>query len=49
MFVQYLSIILGKKGYEKNISYIMGDYNINLLNHDVHPNTALVLDTLYCK
>ena len=27
----------------------MGDYNINLLNHYVHPNSALFLDTLYCK
>ena len=31
------------------LSYIMGDYDINLLNHDVHPNTALFWDTLYYK
>ena len=27
----------------------MGNYNINLSNHDSYPNTALFLDTLYCK
>ena len=49
MFVEYLSIILDKIDYEKEMSYIMGDYNISLPNHDVHPNTALFLDTLHCK
>ena len=49
MFVEYLSLILDKIDHEKKLSYIMGDYNINLLNHDSHPNTALFLDTLYCK
>ena len=48
IFVEYLSIILDKIDHEK-IFYIMGDYNINLLTFDVHPNTDLFLDTLYCK
>ena len=48
MFVEYLSLILDKIDHEKKLSYIMGDYNINLLNHDSHPNTTF-LDTLYCK
>ena len=33
----------------KKLSYIMGDYNLNHVNHDVHPNTASFVDTLYCK
>ena len=49
MFVEYLSFILDIIDHEKKLSYIMGDYNINLLIHDSHPNTALFLDALCCK
>ena len=49
IFNEYLSDILDKIGHEKKFSYIMGDYNINLLNYDSHINTALFLDSLYSK
>ena len=39
MSVEYLSRIVDKID-EKNFFYIMGDYNINRLDYDVHPNTA---------
>ena len=49
IFNEYLGSNLDKVGHEKKLSYIMGDYNINLLNYDSHTKTALFLDTLYSK
>ena len=31
------------------MSYIIGDYNINLLNYDSHTKTSLFLNTMYSK
>ena len=49
IFNEYLGNVLDKVGHEKKLSYIMGDYNINILNYDSHTETALFLDTLYSK
>ena len=49
VFNDYLGNILANVEREKKIFYIMGDYNINLLNHNSHPKTTSFLDTIYCK
>ena len=49
IFNEYLGSILDKVGHEKKLSYIMGDYNIKLLNYNSHTKTTLFLDTLYSK
>ena len=38
---------LNKIKYENKICYILGDFNINLLNQDTHLGTSDFLDTLY--
>ena len=43
MFSDLLDIITR----ENKLCYIMGDYNINLLNHDTHSATAQFMDMLY--
>ena len=45
MFVEHLSLIMDKI----DVSSFMGDYNISILTHNVHPHIALVLDTLNGK
>ena len=32
---------------ERKLAYIMGDYNINLLNHHTHAQTAAFLNMMY--
>ena len=49
IFNEHLGNVLDKVGHENKLSYIMGDYNINLLNYDSHTKTASFLDTLYSK
>ena len=49
IFNDYLGNILANVEGEKKICYIMGDYNINLSNHNSHPKTTSFLDTIYCK
>ena len=49
IFNEHLGNVLDKVGHEKKLSYIMGDYNINLLNYDSHTKTASFLDTLNSK
>ena len=45
-FNDYLGNILANVERERKICYIMGDYNINLLNHNSQPKTTSFLDTI---
>ncbi len=46
-FNQYIDTLLNKiTKHENKILYIMGDFNINLLNDDIHSPTSEFIDTL---
>ena len=46
-FIEILSNILEEIDSNVKLCYLMGDYNINLLNHDSHAQTSEFLDSLY--
>ena len=47
VFVEVLNNVLDVVKKEDKLCYMMGDYNINILNYDVHPQTAEFVDLLY--
>jgi len=47
IFNQYLISVLSLIKTENKISYIMGDYNINILNSESHGDTGRFLDIMY--
>jgi hypothetical protein len=46
-FNDYIAIILSSLKNENKIIYLMGDYNINLLNNDKHLATSEFLETMF--
>ena len=42
----YLNELLDKLSKENKTIFLLGDFNINLLNYDIHPPTNEFLDTL---
>ena len=44
---QFLSPILEKVSFENSDNYILGDFNINLLNYESDRYTAYFLDNMY--
>ena len=42
----YLNEILDKLSKENKTIFLLGDFNINLLNYDIHPPTNEFLDSL---
>ena len=49
IFNEHLGNVLDQVGHEKKLSQIMGDYDINHLNNDLHTKTTLFLDNYYRK
>ena len=47
IFVDNFNEILAKISRENNICYLMGDFNLNLLNHQIHDATGQFLDGLH--
>ena len=47
MFIQQLNIILQQIKKEGKLCYLMGDYNINILNYESNSTTAEFVDTMY--
>ena len=47
-FLNFLNDTLGRVGSNKNI-YIMGDFNINILNSESHNYTSQFVDAMYSK
>ena len=47
IFIQKLNIILDQIKRERKLCYIMGDYNINILNYESNSATAEFVDTMY--
>ena len=48
-FNEQLNQIMYAIKQERKYAYIMGDYNINLLNHDTHPLTGEFLNMIYIQ
>ena len=46
-FVSDLDLVLGKISKENKLVFLMGDLNLNLINHDCHKATSDFLDLLY--
>ena len=46
---KYLSFCLSKIKSEDKLVFIMGDFNINLLNYDSHTDTSKVLDQMVSR
>ena len=44
---ELMTTIIDKVNKEKKICYFMGDYNIDLLKHESHPQTSEFLDIMY--
>ena len=42
----YLNALLDKLSKENKTIFLIGDFNINLLNYDIHPRTNEFLDSL---
>ena len=42
----YLNELLDKLCKENKTIFLLGDFNINLLNYDIHPSTNEFLDSL---
>ena len=42
----YLNELLDKLSKENETIFLLGDFNINLLNYDIHPSTNEFLDSL---
>ena len=47
IFVDNFNEILAKISRENKICYLMGDFNLNLLNHQIHDATGQFLDGLH--
>ena len=47
IFIQKLNNILDQIKRERKLCYIMGDYNINILNYESNSATAEFVDTMY--
>ena len=47
IFNEHLNQIMYTIKQERKLAHIMGDYNINRLNHDTHPPTAAFLNMMY--
>ena len=47
IFNEHLNQIMYTIKQERKLAYIMGDYNINLLNHEAHAPTAAFLNMIY--
>ena len=45
-FVMIVSKILDKLSKENKSTFLLGDFNINLLNYDIYPTTKEFLDSL---
>ena len=45
LFVNSLKLIVDKITHENKISYLMGDFNLDLFNHDTHSSTGEFLNT----
>ena len=46
-FINSLNILMGLITKENKICYIMGDFNLNLMNHQSHQLTAEFLDVMF--
>ena len=46
-FVQYIHLLMTKISKENKLVYLMGDFNLNLLNHHCHQPTSEFLDIMY--
>ena len=46
-FLSDLDLVLGKIYKENKLVFLMGDWNLNLINHDCHKATSDFLDLLY--
>lgn len=46
-FVQYINLIMTKISKENKYIYLMGDFNLNLMNHESHQQTSEFLDIMY--
>jgi hypothetical protein len=46
-FVQYINSIMTKISKENKYIYLMGDFNLNLMNHQSHQQTSEFLDVMY--
>ena len=44
----YLNVLLDKLSKENKTIILLGDFNINFLNYDIHPPTNEFLDSLSC-
>jgi exonuclease III len=47
VFLENIEELVSNIHTENKICYLMGDYNINLLNHDSHQNTSDFIDLMY--
>ena len=47
VFNNTLSDILDKLRSEKNLCYLLGDWNINILSYEAHPQTTAFIDMMY--
>ena len=47
VFIEMLHNFLDIVKKEDKLCYIIGDYNINIMNYDIHPQTAEFVDLLY--
>ena len=46
-FWDFLGLVLGKISKENKLIFLMGDWNLNLINHHCHKVTSDFLDLLY--
>ena len=46
-FNELMTTMIDKVNKEKKICYFMGDYNIDILKHESHPQTCEFLDIMY--
>ena len=48
-FLSDLDLVLGKISKENKLVFLMGDWNLNLINHHCHKATSDFLDLLYSR
>ena len=48
-FICDLDIVLNSSSKENKSVFLLGDWNVNLMNHPKHQATSQFLDTLYSK
>ena len=46
-FVQYINLIMTRISKENKYIYLMGNFNLNLMNHESHQQTSEFLDIMY--